>query len=75
MSSLLPSEIFGALEIDISAEGADLLCMTEDISEVIASDDVLMQSLNEARQGMREGTPGLSYEDVFGEISYLRNTT
>ncbi|MDM8549757.1 hypothetical protein QUF72_06760 [Desulfobacterales bacterium HSG2] len=52
---------------DISDEGADSLCMTEDISKVIASDDVLMQSLNEARQGMREGTPGLSYEDVFGE--------
>ncbi len=65
--SSLPPDVSEALEIDITADRADLLCLTEDISEVIAANDELMQGINEARQGMREGIPGLSYEDVFGE--------
>ena len=67
LSSSLTPELFEALEIDISAEGEEQLCMAEDISKVIASDNRLMQGLNEARQGMRERIPGLSYEDIFGE--------
>lgn len=65
--SSLPPEMFEALEIDITADGADVLCMTEDISDVITSNDGLMQRINEARQGMREGVAGLSYEEIFGD--------
>jgi len=65
--SALPPEMFEALEIDITADGADALCMTGDISEVITSNDGLMQRINEARQRMREGVAGLSYEEIFGE--------
>ncbi len=65
--SSLPSEIFEALEIDITANGADSLVMIGDISEVIAANDALMQRINQGRQEMREGIPSLSYEEVFGE--------
>jgi len=64
LSSLLP-EIFEVLEIDITAEGSDVLCMAEDISEVITANDAFMKRINDAGQGMQEGVPGLSYEDVF----------
>lgn len=65
--SALPSRIFEALEIDITADGADSLCMSGDISGTIAANGEMMQRIHEAAQGMREGIPGLSYKEVFGE--------
>ncbi len=67
LSSELEPEIFEAFEIDITADKADSLQMTQEISDVITSNDALMERINKARQGMREGVPGLSYEEVFGK--------
>ncbi len=66
LSGKVSPHVFDAVEIDVTAPGAESLCLSEDISDVIMADDSLMGKINKARHEMREGVRYLSHKEVFG---------